>query len=98
MTKHSKTLIKIIVEIVARDLVVLLWEPQNHKSKEIKYKGWNNRTQKTLSRCVSNNKILHNECLSCFYYRIYISISILKGLTSMFEYMCRNWKRGNGAY
>jgi len=38
--------------------------------------------KKTLSRCVSSSEVLHNECLCCLYQRIYISIIILKGLTS----------------
>ncbi len=38
--------------------------------------------KKTLLRCVLSSEVLHNECLCCLYQRIYISIIILKGLTS----------------
>jgi hypothetical protein len=77
------------MEIVRRDVAIILWELRNNRSKQIKYEGWNNKMQKTLSICVSNNKVLHNECLCCLYQRIYISILFLKGLTSMFEYLCK---------
>jgi len=56
------------------------------------------QNEKTPSRCVSNNELLHSECLCCLCQMIYISILIQKGLTSMYEYMCRNWKGRNGAY
>jgi hypothetical protein len=32
------------MEIVGIDLVVILWELQNNRSKETKYEGWNNKT------------------------------------------------------
>jgi hypothetical protein len=59
--KHPTSLIKRTVETIGRDIAVLLWEPWNNRSKEIKQEGWNNRTQKTLSRCVSSSEVLHRE-------------------------------------
>jgi hypothetical protein len=44
------------------------------------------------------NIIIEKDFLAFFEHRIYISILIMSGLTSMFEYLCRNWKGGNGAY
>jgi hypothetical protein len=77
------------MEIIGIKLEVILWEPRNNRLEEIKYEGWNNRTKKELSRCVSSSELLHNECLCCLCQKIYISILIMKGLISMYKYL---WK------
>jgi hypothetical protein len=53
------------MEIVGIDLAITLWEPQNNRSEEIKYEGWNNIIEKKLSRCVPSNELLHNKNLGC---------------------------------
>ncbi len=33
------------METFGRDVAILLWEPQNNRFEELKWEGWNNRTQ-----------------------------------------------------